>query len=116
MPLPADDPTQRKPDISLAQKVLDWEPKIQLEEGLDALSHVDIEAELEAHSKRKIMRERWRKLGSPQTKIQKSFVYHFFEDTRIYPFYTNGKWSSLSDYSDIIQNNNNIINIIISFF
>ena len=35
MPLPADDPTQRKPDISLAQKVLDWEPKIQLEEGLD---------------------------------------------------------------------------------
>jgi len=36
MPLPADDPTQRKPDISLAQKVLDWEPKIQLEEGLDS--------------------------------------------------------------------------------
>jgi UDP-glucuronate decarboxylase len=35
MSLPADDPTQRKPDISLAQKVLDWEPKIQLEEGLD---------------------------------------------------------------------------------
>lgn len=35
MPLPADDPTQRKPDISLARKVLDWEPKIQLEEGLD---------------------------------------------------------------------------------
>ncbi|MEJ6522720.1 MAG: SDR family oxidoreductase [Opitutales bacterium] len=35
MPLPADDPMQRKPDISLAQKVLVWEPKIQLEEGLD---------------------------------------------------------------------------------
>ena len=35
MPLPADDPTQRKPDISLAKEVLDWEPKIQLEEGLD---------------------------------------------------------------------------------
>ena len=35
MPLPADDPMQRKPDISLAQKVLGWEPKIQLEEGLD---------------------------------------------------------------------------------
>ncbi len=33
-PKPADDPTQRKPDISLARKHLDWEPKIQLEEGL----------------------------------------------------------------------------------
>ena len=27
-------PTQRKPDISLAQKVLQWEPKIQLDQGL----------------------------------------------------------------------------------
>ena len=35
MPLPSDDPTQRKPDISLAKKVLDWEPKVQLSEGLD---------------------------------------------------------------------------------
>ncbi|MBX2884473.1 MAG: SDR family oxidoreductase [Granulosicoccus sp.] len=32
--LPSDDPTQRRPDISLARKELDWEPKIQLEEGL----------------------------------------------------------------------------------
>lgn len=33
--LPEDDPTQRQPDISLAQKKLNgWEPKIQLEEGL----------------------------------------------------------------------------------
>lgn len=29
-----DDPKQRKPDISQAQKILDWEPKIQLEQGL----------------------------------------------------------------------------------
>jgi UDP-glucuronate decarboxylase len=35
MPLPADDPMQRRPDISLAKKVLDWEPKIALDEGLD---------------------------------------------------------------------------------
>jgi UDP-glucuronate decarboxylase len=34
MPLPADDPRQRQPDISLAKRVLDWEPKIQLEDGL----------------------------------------------------------------------------------
>jgi UDP-glucuronate decarboxylase len=33
-PLPADDPKQRRPDISLAKKVLGWEPKIPLEEGL----------------------------------------------------------------------------------
>ena len=32
--LPSDDPTQRRPDIGLAKQVLDWEPKIQLEEGL----------------------------------------------------------------------------------
>ena len=35
MPLPEDDPTQRKPDISKAQKILGWEPKVQLEQGLD---------------------------------------------------------------------------------
>ena len=35
LPLPADDPTQRQPDISLAKKELDgWEPKIQLADGL----------------------------------------------------------------------------------
>lgn len=34
MPLPADDPTQRQPNIDLAKKELNWEPKIQLREGL----------------------------------------------------------------------------------
>ena len=34
-PLPADDPTQRKPDIALAQKIMSWEPKMALPEGLD---------------------------------------------------------------------------------
>lgn len=33
-PLPHDDPKQRKPDITLAKEVLDWEPQIQLDEGL----------------------------------------------------------------------------------
>lgn len=32
--LPSDDPTQRKPDISLAKKTIGWDPQIQLEEGL----------------------------------------------------------------------------------
>jgi len=33
-PLPADDPKQRKPDITKARKILNWEPKVQREEGL----------------------------------------------------------------------------------
>ena len=33
--LPEDDPMQRKPDNSLAKQKLNWEPKIQLEEGLE---------------------------------------------------------------------------------
>ena len=33
-PLPQDDPKQRQPDISLAKEMIDWEPKIELEEGL----------------------------------------------------------------------------------
>ncbi len=33
-PLPADDPTQRKPDITLAKEKLEWNPSVPLEEGL----------------------------------------------------------------------------------
>ena len=33
-PLPADDPTQRRPDITLAKAELGWEPHIRLDEGL----------------------------------------------------------------------------------
>jgi UDP-glucuronate decarboxylase len=33
-PLPADDPRQRRPDISVARRVLGWEPRVALEEGL----------------------------------------------------------------------------------
>ncbi len=33
-PLPSDDPKQRKPDITLAKKWLNWEPKVPLSEGL----------------------------------------------------------------------------------
>jgi len=34
-PLPSDDPKQRCPDISLAKEKLDWEPKVELEKGLE---------------------------------------------------------------------------------
>lgn len=34
-PLPSDDPQKRCPDITLAKSVIDWEPKVKLDEGLD---------------------------------------------------------------------------------
>jgi len=34
-PLPQDDPRQRQPDITLARQLLDWEPKVPLEQGLE---------------------------------------------------------------------------------
>ena len=33
-PLPADDPKQRRPDITMAKKVLDWQPRVSLADGL----------------------------------------------------------------------------------
>lgn len=33
--LPSDDPRQRQPDIALARRALDWEPKVELEKGLE---------------------------------------------------------------------------------
>jgi UDP-glucuronate decarboxylase len=34
LPLPQDDPVRRQPDITLARKTLDWEPRTPLSEGL----------------------------------------------------------------------------------
>jgi UDP-glucuronate decarboxylase len=34
LPLPADDPKQRRPDITLARRILGWEPQVPLEEGM----------------------------------------------------------------------------------
>ena len=33
-PLPTDDPKQRQPNISKAKELLDWEPKVLLDEGI----------------------------------------------------------------------------------
>jgi len=35
-PLPQDDPKQRRPDITLAKKLLKWEPQVPLAEGLES--------------------------------------------------------------------------------
>jgi len=46
LPLPGDDPKKRKPDIAKANEVLEWEPKIQLREGLEKtieyFKHLDL--------------------------------------------------------------------------
>ena len=34
-PLPQDDPTRRRPDITSARQVLGWEPTVPLDEGLE---------------------------------------------------------------------------------
>ena len=34
-PLPTDDPVRRRPDVTLANKHLDWQPRVSLEEGLE---------------------------------------------------------------------------------
>jgi UDP-glucuronate decarboxylase len=36
MPLPVDDPRRRKPDIARAKAILGWQPKVSLQEGLEA--------------------------------------------------------------------------------
>jgi UDP-glucuronate decarboxylase len=33
--LPADDPTRRRPDVTLAKSVLGWEPSVSFDEGLE---------------------------------------------------------------------------------
>lgn len=43
-PLPQDDPKKRKPDITLAEQLLDWKPKVTLEQGLEkTLEHFALE-------------------------------------------------------------------------
>jgi UDP-glucuronate decarboxylase len=36
LPLPQDDPKQRQPDISLARDLLQWQPRVQLRQGIEA--------------------------------------------------------------------------------
>lgn len=38
LPLPVDDPTQRRPDITRAKELLGWEPTVQLREGIERTS------------------------------------------------------------------------------
>jgi dTDP-glucose 4,6-dehydratase len=49
-PLPVDDPTQRRPDISLARSVLGWEPRVPIRDGL-ARTVSYLEAEVSRHER-----------------------------------------------------------------
>jgi dTDP-glucose 4,6-dehydratase len=51
-PLPQDDPKQRRPDITKARRLLNWEPKVSLEDGLrDTLAYFRTQVDKEAARK-----------------------------------------------------------------
>lgn len=60
----------------------------------DALEHTSC-----SHSKRHIMRDRWRTLGSPQTSHQKRFIHNFFEPINFYRAYNTGHTAGFSTFS-----------------
>ena len=51
------------------------------------------------HSNRSIMREKWRLMGSPQTRIQKIFVHRFFSPLYIYRAYKQHHTTGFSNFS-----------------
>lgn len=53
-----------------------------------------------SHSKRRVMREKWRTVGSPQTLSQKNFVFKFFEPILFYRAYKNGYTAGFSMFTD----------------
>lgn len=60
------------------------------------------------HSKRIVMRDKWRQIGSPQTRSQKLFVYKFFK-----PIYFNNtsKLGIISGFSNFSSHSVNILNL-----
>jgi ribA/ribD-fused uncharacterized protein len=58
-----------------------------------------LEQTTKSHGKRSVMREKWRKLGSPQTYHQKSFVHKFFNQLNFYRAYKNGHTAGFSNFT-----------------
>jgi hypothetical protein len=58
-----------------------------------------LEQTTKSHSKRSVMREKWRKLGSPQTYYQKNFIHKFFEPLMFYRAYTTGISAGFSNFT-----------------
>ena len=59
-----------------------------------------LEHTTKSHSKRSVMREKWRKLGSPQTYYQKNFVHKFFEPLVFYRAYKSGPTAGFSNFTN----------------
>lgn len=59
-----------------------------------------LEYTLISHSKRRIMKNKWRSIGSPQTSSQKNFVHKFFEPIYFYRAYRNGYTAGFSMFTD----------------
>ena len=53
----------------------------------------------EFHNNRKVMRNKWRKIGSPQTRLQKTFIFKLFKPLYFYKAYKQGPSMGLSNYS-----------------
>lgn len=67
-----------------------------------------LEYTTKCHSNRRIMRDKWRKIGSPQTYIQKKFIHKFFEPLKIYHSNKNSislGFSNISNHTIKIDNN-----------
>lgn len=58
-----------------------------------------LEYTTKCHSNRSIMREKWRKIGSPQTYLQKRFVQKFFEPLKVYHTHKNSIHLGFSNLS-----------------
>jgi len=58
-----------------------------------------IELTTKAHSKRLVMREKWRRMGSPQTFFQKKFVHKMFTNLFFFKAYRTGATVGFSNYS-----------------
>ena len=81
---------------------------------LHVLKNIPIDRSLylinESHSNREGVREKWKKIGCPQTYGQKKFVYNMFQPLYFYKAYKNGSTIGLSNYS-----NHNVITSIGKF-
>ena len=58
-----------------------------------------VELTTEYHGKRKVMRQKWRDIGSPQTRSQKAYVHRFFGELMFYRAYRRGPSHGFSSYS-----------------
>jgi len=68
-----------------------------------------IELATKYHSERLVMRDKWRKMGVPQTFFQKKYVHKFFSDIIFFRTYRSGSTTGFSNYSfhDVTVSENN---------